>query len=62
MCALGLDRQANHQAQKTYFDETHYGYRTFSDLLKDTQAQKLLELQLDERSGGYIIVGLGPEA
>jgi len=48
--------------KKPYFDETHYGYRTFSDLLEDAQAQKLLELQLDEKSGGYIIAGLGPEA
>ncbi len=44
------------------FDESYYGYRTFSELLEDAQDQKLLELKLDEKSGGYLILNLGPEA
>lgn len=44
------------------FDESYYGFRTFSQVLEEARDQGLLELQLDEKSGGYIIVGLGPDA
>ncbi|MDH3871908.1 MAG: NYN domain-containing protein [Gammaproteobacteria bacterium] len=37
------------------FDETYHGFRTFGQLLEEAQARKLLTLQLDEKSGGYII-------
>ena len=37
------------------FDETYHGFRTFGKLLEEAQARKLLELQHDEKSGGYII-------
>jgi ribosomal protein L12E/L44/L45/RPP1/RPP2 len=37
------------------FNETYYGFRTFSDLLEDAKKHKLLELELDQKSGGYII-------
>src|SRR6185436_4718287 len=36
---------------KPAFNETYHGYRTFSALLEDAQAQGLLELETDERSG-----------
>ncbi len=44
------------------FDESYYGYRTFSYLLKDAQARGLLEIQKDDKSGGFLIVGFGPKA
>jgi uncharacterized protein (TIGR00288 family) len=37
------------------FNETYHGFRTFGQLLEEAQARKLLSLQLDEKSGGYII-------
>jgi uncharacterized protein (TIGR00288 family) len=40
------------------FDETYHGFRTFGRLLEEAQARKLLTLQLDEKSGGYIITEL----
>jgi len=37
------------------FNESFYGFRTFSDLLEEAQSRGLLELELDERSGGYVV-------
>lgn len=37
------------------FNERYYGFDSFSNLLEEAQARGLLDLQLDERSGGYII-------
>jgi uncharacterized LabA/DUF88 family protein len=37
------------------FNETYFGFRTFSDLLEEAQQQKLLQLEPDQKSGGYII-------
>jgi uncharacterized protein (TIGR00288 family) len=37
------------------FNETYYGFRTFSDLLEDARKHKLLDLEPDQKSGGYII-------
>jgi len=37
------------------FNESYYGFRTFSDLLEDAQAHKLVVLEPDQKSGGYII-------
>ncbi|MGD2113188.1 MAG: NYN domain-containing protein, partial [Gammaproteobacteria bacterium] len=41
--------------RKPGFDETYHGFRTFGQLLEEAQARKMLTLQLDEKSGGYII-------
>lgn len=41
--------------RKPGFNETYHGFRTFGKLLEEAQNRKLLELQLDEKSGGYII-------
>lgn len=35
------------------FNETHYGYRSFSELLKDAQKKKLLTLDYDADRGNY---------
>ena len=37
------------------FNESAYGFGSFNDLLEEAQARGHLELDLDERSGGYII-------
>ena len=41
--------------RKPGFDETYHGFRTFGQLLEEAQKRSLLTLQLDEKSGGYII-------
>jgi uncharacterized LabA/DUF88 family protein len=37
------------------FNESYYGFRAFADLLEEAEDRGLLELELDERSGGYLI-------
>jgi uncharacterized LabA/DUF88 family protein len=41
--------------RKPGFNESYYGFRTFGQLLEDGQRRGQLELESDERSGGYII-------
>ncbi len=41
--------------RKPGFSETYHGFRTFGKLLEEAQSRKLLELEHDEKSGGYII-------
>jgi uncharacterized protein (TIGR00288 family) len=47
--------------RKPGFDETYHGFRTFGKLLEEAQARKFLELEHDEKSGGYIIKRIGHE-
>ena len=37
------------------FNESAYGFGSFNDLLEEAQARGQLQLDLDERSGGYVI-------
>jgi hypothetical protein len=37
------------------FNESYYGFRAFADLLEEAEDRGLLDLELDERSGGYLI-------
>ena len=37
------------------FNESYFGFRTFSDLLEEAQSRKLLTLEPDQKSGGYVI-------
>ncbi|KAB7619541.1 NYN domain-containing protein [Alkalilimnicola sp. S0819] len=37
------------------FSESYYGFRSFGRLLEEAQARGLLSLELDEKSGGYIV-------
>ncbi len=39
------------------FNESVYGFSSFSDLLEEAAKRKQLELELDEKSGGYIVRG-----
>lgn len=43
--------------RKPGFNETYHGFRTFGELLEEAQQRKLLALELDDKSGGYIIRG-----
>ncbi len=44
------------------FSESYHGYRSFNELLEDARSRGLLEIQKDDKSGGYIIVSFGPNA
>jgi len=37
------------------FNESYYGFRSFNKLLEEAAARDLMELEPDEKSGGYII-------
>jgi len=41
--------------RKPGFNESYHGFRTFGKLLEEAQTRKMLELEYDEKSGGYII-------
>ncbi len=43
------------QRKQPYFNETYYGYKSFSELLEDAARLKLVSLKKDAKSGGYII-------
>ncbi len=47
--------------RKPGFNESYYGFRSFSLLLEEAEARKLLVLEKDKTSGSYIITDLGPE-
>ncbi len=43
--------------RKPGFSESYYGFRSFGELLEEAESQGILELERDEKSGGYIIKG-----
>jgi uncharacterized LabA/DUF88 family protein len=45
--------------KKPSFNETYYGFRTFSHLLEDAQRRSIVVLRRDQRSGSYIVEDLG---
>jgi len=45
--------------KKPSFNETYYGFRTFSHLLEDAQRRGIVVLRKDQRSGSYIVEDLG---
>jgi len=47
--------------RKPGFNEAYHGFRNFGQLLEEAQARKLLTLQRDEKSGGYIITKITRE-
>ncbi|HSD27022.1 MAG TPA: NYN domain-containing protein [Vicinamibacteria bacterium] len=48
--------------KKPSFNETYYGFRTFSHLLEDAQRRGIVVLRRDQRSGSYIVEDLGSAA
>ena len=47
--------------RKPGFSESYHGFRSFAKLLEEAQKNGLLELEYDEKSGGYIIKGFSQE-
>ncbi len=41
--------------RKPGFNEDYYGFKTFGKLLEEARDRKLIELEFDAKSGGYII-------
>ncbi len=37
------------------FNESYYGFKSFNALLEEAKLRKLLELERDEKSGGYLV-------
>ena len=61
LLAEGADRVWGSAVKQTLkrrrpgFSETAYGFRSFSDLLEEAEERGLLDMDMDERSGGYVI-------
>jgi len=47
--------------RKPGFNESYYGFRSFSKLLDEARQHKLLELEDDEKSGGVVIRSFNPD-
>ncbi len=47
------------QRKNPSFNESYYGFRTFSELLEAAEKQKLIVLKRDSKSGSYIVAGFG---
>jgi len=41
--------------RKPGFNESYFGFRAFSELLEEAERRKLVSLERDEKSGGYLI-------
>ena len=39
------------------FSESYYGFRSFGQMLEEAQSQGILDLEREEKSGGYIVKG-----
>jgi uncharacterized protein (TIGR00288 family) len=47
--------------RKPGFSESYYGYRSFNQLLEELQDKGLVELERDDKSGGYTIRSVAPD-
>lgn len=47
--------------RKPGFNESYYGFASFGKLLEEAQQEKLLVLERDERSGGFIITSVNQD-
>jgi uncharacterized LabA/DUF88 family protein len=47
--------------RKPSFNERLYGVRSFGELLEEAEDRGMMKLEMDERSGGYVIKALTPE-
>ncbi len=41
--------------RKPGFNESYYGFKSFGSLLEEARDRKLIDLEFDPKSGGYII-------
>ena len=46
--------------RKPGFNESYYGFKTFGNLLEEARDRKLIDLEFDPKSGGYIITRVAP--
>ena len=44
------------------FNESYYGFRSFNRLLEEAASRRLLALERDEKSGGYIVTSTGDQS
>ena len=47
--------------RKPGFNESYYGFRSFSRLLEEAASRGLIEVEEDEKSGGVIIKKFNPD-
>ena len=45
--------------QRPGFNESYHGFKNFNQLLEEAQARRLIELEKDEKSGGYTVKAVG---
>ncbi|MFO1395077.1 MAG: NYN domain-containing protein [Steroidobacteraceae bacterium] len=45
--------------QRPGFNESYHGFRSFNQLLEEAAARRLVELERDEKSGGYVVRAVG---
>lgn len=45
--------------QRPSFNERYFGFRSFNSLLEEARDRGLIQLQADEKSGGYIVRSVG---
>ena len=45
--------------KKPSFDETYYGYRSFTHLLEEADNLALVDIERNPRSGTYVVKGFG---
>jgi uncharacterized protein (TIGR00288 family) len=48
--------------RKPGFNESYYGFRSFNKLLEEAAARRLLTLERDDKSGGYLIYSVADPA
>jgi uncharacterized protein (TIGR00288 family) len=47
--------------RKPGFNEAYYGFKSFNALMEEAKVRQLLELERDEKSGGYLITGVAAD-
>jgi uncharacterized protein (TIGR00288 family) len=47
--------------KRPQFDESYFGYRTFTRLLEDAERFGVVKLEKDQKSGSYRVLGFGDE-
>ena len=43
------------QRKQPYFNESYYGYKSFSELLEDAERHAIISMKKDVKSGGYVV-------
>ncbi|HEY3202795.1 MAG TPA: NYN domain-containing protein [Thermoanaerobaculia bacterium] len=43
------------QRKQPYFNESYYGYKSFSELLEDAERHGIVTMKKDAKSGGYVV-------